>query len=247
MKTKKVYLTMDDVPSKDFKQKIDFLYEKNIQAICFCVGKDMAGHEEELIYAIKKGFILGNHSFSHGHFSDMSLEECTDDISKSDSLIEAVYKKANIKRPAKFFRFPFFDQGGNASGKEYEETHTTTNNDKKLALQAYLKELDYTHPDFKGINMKFFNDESLGKTIDVRCTFDQMEYWFGVNNAPFEMGKEENILHRIEEDAPYEGRALNCTDTVDVILIHDHEKTTDLFYKIVNRYAEKKFEFLRYF
>ena len=95
--------------------------------------------------------------------------------------------------------------------------------------------------------MKFFNDESLGKAIDVRCTFDQMEYWFGVNNAPFEMGKEENILHRIEEDAPYEGRALNCTDTVDVILIHDHEKTTDLFYKIVNRYAEKKFEFLRYF
>jgi precorrin-2 methylase len=58
------------------------------------------------------------------------------------------------------------------------------------------------------------------------------------------MCKEKAILHRIDEDVPYEGRSLNCLETSDIILIHDHEKTTRLFYKIIDRYLENKFEFL---
>lgn len=227
METKKVYLTVDDIPSKDFIPKVDFLYKKNIQAIFFCIGENIPGHEEDLIYAIKKGFILGNHSFKHENFQDISLEECKASISKTDELIEKVYKMANVKRPGKFFRFPYLNRGG----------------DKEAALQAFLKELGYTQPNFKGIDMKFFGDKSLLEKIDVRCTFDQMEYWFGNEDAPNGMDKAENILHRIEEDAPYEGKGLNCTDTVDIILIHDHEKTTELFYKIINRYVDKKIEF----
>ena len=44
-----------------------------------------------------------------------------------------------------------------------------------------------------------------------KCTFDQMEYNLGRENA--HMGLiVRKILGRIDEDAPYEGRALNCLD-----------------------------------
>lgn len=230
MNVKKVYLTVDDIPSKDFKQKIDFLYKKSIQAILFCIGRNMHGHEDDLIYAIKKGYILGNHSFNHEDFSSISLEECKNSISKTDELIEAIYKKANIIRQKKFFRFPYLNRGG----------------DNEAALQTYLTDLGYVQPKFEGINMNFIADKSLIEKVDVRCSFDQKEYWLDKKDAPDGMDKEENIMSRIEENLPLEGKGLNCFETTDIILIHDHEETTNLFYKIINRYVEKKIQFLNY-
>jgi len=51
------------------------------------------------------------------------------------------------------------------------------------------------------------------------------------------------ILARIDEDEPYAGRALSRADTVDIILVHDHRHTTDLFYRIIERYTEKGIHF----
>lgn len=252
MVTKKVYLTIDDAPSKDFKEKVNFLYEKNIQAVFFCIGENLIKYEDDVVYAVRRGFIVGNHSFNHRYFSDMSLEECKVSINMTEEIIEGIYKKSGIERPMKLFRFPHFDQGGDINSEEYEgkwsepqsEWSVYKNDDKRVAIQAFLNELGYTQPKFEGINIKFFSDKALMDGIDVRCTFDQMEYYLDQKNAPYGMSKEETILHRIDEDVPYEGRSLNCFETSDIVLIHDHEKTTRLFYKIIDRYLEKKFDFL---
>ena len=53
MVKKNVYLTIDDAPSKDFREKIDFLISKNIPAIIFCVGNKIEDRSEDVIYAIK--------------------------------------------------------------------------------------------------------------------------------------------------------------------------------------------------
>lgn len=253
MNIKKVYLTIDDGPSKDFREKVDFLYERNIPAVFFCLGENLVMHEDDVLNAIRKGFIIGNHSFKHRHFSDMSLEECKESILMTDEIIEILYKRSGSKRPMKLFRFPHFDQGGDISGKAYEskwskpksEWFSYKMEDKRTAIQAFLMELGYIQPQFIGINMKFFVDKTLMEGVDVRCTFDQMEYYLGKENAPYGMSKEEAILGRIDEDVPYEGRSLNCLETSDIILTHDEEKTTELFYKIINRYLEKNFEFLK--
>ena len=51
---------------------------------------------------------------------------------------------------------------------------------------------------------------------------------------PYGINSEKKILGRIDEDAPYEGRALNCLDTTDIILIHDQVRIPqNLFYKII--------------
>lgn len=72
---KKVYLTIDDSPSKDFRDKVNFLYERNIPAIFFCIGENIIKYKEDIEDAIRKGFLIGNHSFNHKHFSDMSIDE----------------------------------------------------------------------------------------------------------------------------------------------------------------------------
>jgi len=78
----------------------------------------------------------------------------------------------------------------------------------------------------------------------MRATFDQAEYWLNNPNAPLGLSSEEAIMTRIEADSPYQGLSLNRLDTVDIILMHDHEHTTALFYRIIERYLEKGIQFL---
>lgn len=246
---KQIYLTIDDAPSKDFKKKIEFLYEKSIPAIFFCIGENLIIRKEEVACAIRKGFVIGNHSYNHKHFSDLTIEEAKESIAITDDLIDEIYKISGIQRPIKVFRFPYFDQGGDESGEDYEkkwdrpesEWFLYSRNDRRLALQTFLKELGYVQPEFKGLNLKFFKDKEMLNYFDVRCTFDQMEYYLDKCNAPYGMEKEEVILGRIDEDIPYDGRTLNCLETSDIILLHDHERTTELFYKIINKYIKKEF------
>lgn len=250
---KKVYLTIDDAPTKDFKAKVDFLYERKIPAVFFCVGEYIENYKEDVVDAIKKGFIIGNHSYVHKHFSDLSIDEGKESIRLTDQIINEAYELAGVKRPIKVFRFPHFDLGGDNSGDDYEnkwskpesERYLYPRDDRRVAFQLYLEELGYSQPLFEGINFKYLADKKMFDFKDVRCTFDQMEYFFGLANAPYGMDKEEAILGRIDEDLPYEGRALNCLDTTDIILIHDHEHTSELFYKIIDKYIGKNFEFLK--
>ncbi len=225
---KSAYLTIDDSPSKDFTAKMEYLHQQGIPALFFCIGNLMQKNELVMRAAIERGFMIGNHSFSHPFFSTLSLEDCRREILQTDQIIEQLYQDAGVQRPAKYFRFPYFDIGG----------------DKQTELQQYLHELGYRQPPFDGINPKYFSDPSLLQGMDVRCTFDQAEYWYQQPDAPSGLSTAEAILARIDEDLPYEGRALNREDTVDIILVHDHDNTTELFYRIMARYIHKGIQFV---
>ncbi|MGC1378157.1 MAG: polysaccharide deacetylase family protein [Anaerolineales bacterium] len=250
---KKAYLTIDDAPSRDFAAKMEFLYRHGIPALFFCEGRHIEQREDDLRAAVERGFVIGNHAFSHPHFSDISTEACKQEILRTDELIEHIYRSAGLGRPARYFRFPYFDSGGDVSGAAYEakwngpksECFRYACADKQKELQGYLRELGYRQPKFEGVNLDYVDDPSLLTRVDVRCTYDQAEYWLHEANAPWGLSTEAAILGRIDEDFPHEGRSLNCEATVDIILAHDHEKTTDLFYRIVARYMEKGIQFLR--
>ena len=83
------YLVFDDSPSKDMKMKVDYLVLKKIPAIWFCI-EFLEQRPSYAVYAIEKGFIIGNHSYSHKHFSDLSLEQCYQEIEKTDKIIEHI-------------------------------------------------------------------------------------------------------------------------------------------------------------
>jgi peptidoglycan/xylan/chitin deacetylase (PgdA/CDA1 family) len=256
MTIKKAYLTIDDAPSSDFRNKVDFLSSHKIPAIFFCIGANIPKYENDMIYAIHKGFIIGNHSWSHPYFSDLSMAECQSEIRRTDEMIESVYQKSGVERPAKFFRFPYFDPGGDVNSAEFnkemrEAPYFRTiypRDDKRKALQSYLKTLGYRQPGFQGIHLQWFNSAKLPNESDVRCTFDQKEYWLNKEGAPQGLNKAEAILARIDEDYPEGGRALNDSGTTDIILIHDFDfsgQMIELFYKIMNRYIEKGICFLK--
>ena len=218
MKLKKVYLTIDDAPSDDFIKKIDFLKENKIQAIFFCLGKLLKRKEEDIIYAIKKGFIIGNHSYTHPHFSEISLEEAKKQIIKTDVIINNLYKKARTKRVLNVFRFPYGDKGG----------------ENKEAIQEFLKKLNYQQPKFKGISYHYFSELGLNKDLDVFWTFDFEEYI----NKDWKV-----IIAKINSKNPKFGGSLMNKTSSDIVLIHDHKETTGVFFKIIKELQKGMIKF----
>lgn len=168
---KLVYLTIDDSPSKNMMEKADYLLKKRIPAIFFCIGHLMEKNPDAILYAIKKGFIIGNHSYSHPFFSKIPLEQCYQEIAKTDKIIENLYSKANKKRPAKLFRFPYGDKGGQFINTIVLDKSIMINQPigkkKKNKIQRFLKDLGYSQPKFDNINYKYFKKFNLNKDQDI--------------------------------------------------------------------------------
>jgi len=210
------YLTIDDAPSKDFRQKVDFLLSKNIPAIWFCRGDLLQGtRESDLIYAIGKGFVIANHSFNHPRFSQIDLIEAKSQIEKTDKIIEEIYSKANVKRPAKLFRFPYGDKGG----KNYDE------------IQKFLGNLGYLQPKFDGINYGWFKNSSLSTDCDIFWTFDLREWCLKGNYDP-KIKKLDDVISLMHKKDLTGGELANPASS-EIILIHDHLQTTNEFPIIV--------------
>ena len=108
---KNIYLTIDDSPSIHTHKKVEYLRNHKIPALFFCRGEFIEKHPQEVINIIQNGFLVGNHSYSHPYFSEISLDDCIEEILKTEDLINQVYSAAKITRPAKVIRFPFGDLG----------------------------------------------------------------------------------------------------------------------------------------
>ena len=119
--TPRAYLTIDDSPTKHTDDLTDFLAERDIPAILFCVGGDytdlgvpcegMESMPDPIVRAIQKGFLIGNHTYSHSRYSDMRYEDMVKEIEKTESIIDGLYRRAGKARAAKLFRFRDIDRG----------------------------------------------------------------------------------------------------------------------------------------
>ena len=116
----KALLTIDDVSSKNTTAIVDYLCEKNITAIMFMVGEWAQKFPDELVYALKHGMIVGNHSYSHPFFSELSFEECKAEIDKNEEVLDRFYAEAGVERKYRPFRFPYGDKGGENKEKIQE-------------------------------------------------------------------------------------------------------------------------------
>jgi peptidoglycan/xylan/chitin deacetylase (PgdA/CDA1 family) len=222
------------------KRKIDFLASKKIPAICFCQGSLIEKNPDYIIYAIKKGFVIGNHSYNHPHFSRITLKECFDQIKRTDEIIEAIYKKAGVRRPAKVFRFPFGDKGG---GEDVEKGWPEDRREFIQSIQDFLKGLGYRQPKFKGINYKWYIDAGLLKDVDVYWTYYCMELETLEKNPMYGIKSLKEVLERVDEDVPEGERGLNFLGSNDIILIHDFVETADMFVPIMEKIISKGMKF----
>jgi peptidoglycan/xylan/chitin deacetylase (PgdA/CDA1 family) len=147
--TKFAYLTIDDAPSPDFLNKLNFLDAKGIRAVWFCQGNYMEQRPEMMLEAIRRGYIIGNHSYSHPHFSDLSLDQCYAEIRATHAIIDELYQRSGVARPHYFFRFPYGDKGDSLNDAlDIADAGGQAHRD---AVQAYLRKLGYVQPAFTDI------------------------------------------------------------------------------------------------
>ncbi|PHV70432.1 polysaccharide deacetylase [Sporanaerobium hydrogeniformans] len=241
---KKAYLTIDDGPSAFRKERVDILKKYDIQAIWFSSGEYLLKREEEAIYTIKNGGVIGNHSYNHPHFSAVVLEECYQQIKRTDEIIEALYKEAGVERPIKAFRFPYGDKG--VEKAFYDLDYSFEEKKRVEAIQGFLKELGYQTLEFKDIHYGYFQRLKEKKHIDWYWTYDAMEWCIFQERPPYGIKTLEDILELMEIDLPERWMGLNNKKSNEIIVVHDHDQTLEFFEPIIKAFLDKGINFKKY-
>lgn len=137
------YLTVDDAPSETLPEKLAALESHDVPALFFCEGRRLAEYPEHARQAVEAGFHVGNHAYSHEHASELSADELREEIQRTESLIEDVYAEAGVERPARLFRYPYGDKGGEQADR----------------FQDVLEEFGFTPPDPARIAYDWYDEE----------------------------------------------------------------------------------------
>jgi len=224
----KAVLTIDDISSKNTPQIVDYLVENGIKAVMFGWGENMEKLPKEAEYALKKGMIVGNHSYTHPHFSELSFEECVEEIEKCEAVLDKLYERVGVERKYRPFRFPYGDKGG----------------ENKETLQKYFKEKGFDKLDDTNIPFAAWKEMGLDKDIDTFWTFDFGEYCIR-KGSDFTM---DNVMQMIHYVDPESGAGLLVDGTEHLLIIHAHDETEELvpnYYKQILGYVmEKGVEFI---
>jgi len=99
---KEIALTFDDGPHpKITPEVLNLLDAYAVKATFFCIGKRVDDHKEIVKEADKRGHIIGNHSYHHGHLFDLqSSVKMTHELNQArNSIYHAIGKMANLFRP----------------------------------------------------------------------------------------------------------------------------------------------------
>lgn len=98
-----VLITIDDAPDKYALEMAETLEELDVNAIFFVNGHFLETDEEkEVLQEIyDKGFLIGNHTYSHANLQDITEEKQTEEIVKVNDMVEEI-----IGERPKFFRAP---------------------------------------------------------------------------------------------------------------------------------------------
>ena len=221
-------LTMDDFSSRNTPAIVDYLGEKHIPVIMFAWGENVEKYHDEALYAVKKGITIGNHSYTHPHFSEISFEEGVKEIEKCESVLDELYKEAGVKREYRPFRFPYGDKGG----------------ENKNLLQKYLVEQGFDKVHDSIIPYPWWKENGLDTDIDTLWTYDFAEY----NIRPESGFTMDDVFKKMHEMNPSSGAALFASDSYHILLFHAHDETEELapkYYKqILDECLAKGIEFV---
>jgi peptidoglycan/xylan/chitin deacetylase (PgdA/CDA1 family) len=98
-----LYLTFDDGPEPtNAPAVLDALRAAGAHATFFFVGREVERHPAIVRRAAEEGHAIGNHSYSHGRSTDLSLRALLEDVKRG----EAVLERASGVRP-RGFRPPY--------------------------------------------------------------------------------------------------------------------------------------------
>jgi peptidoglycan/xylan/chitin deacetylase (PgdA/CDA1 family) len=99
-KSKKIYLTIDDVPyyRKSFKQILGVLKKHDVKATFFVIADYVNDPKlwTLLIQAVQDGHLLANHGTTNSRHAMKSYDGLSKEIITCDKLIDQIYQEANL-------------------------------------------------------------------------------------------------------------------------------------------------------
>lgn len=259
---RKAYLTIDDSPSAELGALTDFLAERHVPALLFCRGDRLEDGLDRAVDAIGKGFVLGNHSYSHTRASQLGFSAMTNEILRTEALIDEAYRLARGRRPGKYFRFPHMDRGMGGWVVDYDqvpEAHRDTvirlfadglNIDltppdgaaRQLRddLQDWLARQGFTPPPFDGVTLPWYAETEIGRAVDAMFTFSTADWMI----TPRHLGKWpyqsiENLTQKIDDDT-----SLGQQETAHVILAHDQDGLLPVVASLIQHMLDSGFTFM---
>jgi len=225
---KTLYLTIDDAPSLDCVNKLNYLDDHNIKAIWFCEGRFIRERFEVAVDMVKRGHMIGNHAYSHPHFSDLSLTDWREEIIQTHLLVRQVYESAGRDWDKRYFRFPYGDKG---------------NDQNKDAIQDFLRQRGYVQPKWRRMTYQHFIKAGYLDDVDCYWTYDSLDWSPYSDHPDHDIDSPEKVLARIDEDVPAGGRGINYTGSSDIVLVHDHVTPDNLFQQIIDKLLTKNVRF----
>jgi peptidoglycan/xylan/chitin deacetylase (PgdA/CDA1 family) len=109
---KRIALTFDACPSSSHggfdSSIIQVLVDSGVPATFFLSGRWIAKHRHDAKYlASISNFELGNHSYSHPHFTSLSDDSVQHELKRTDSLLKKISRS-----PSRLFRPPYGETDG---------------------------------------------------------------------------------------------------------------------------------------
>ena len=258
----KAYLTIDDGPSEKFEELVDFLAAKKIPAVFFNRGDCMEERPDAVIYGIKKGYIMANHTYSHRRASKIPYEVMCEEITRTDEILDGLYAKADVDRPGKYFRFPYMDRGMGpffAEPAELKESYKAAHFDllsgglghepvvpgmceigRKRKIQKFLKDQGYTNLPVRGVTLDWYADSEMARGIDSLCTFSTSDWaLLARHKGKHGFNTVDDLKRKIDDD-----RGLKNKSSNHIILAHDQAEIHDVTIDLITHFIKRGFEFL---
>ncbi|STX28329.1 polysaccharide deacetylase [Legionella beliardensis] len=127
---KEIAITIDDLPfvgstngkpanvqrqQDRFLQMVQALVAYKVPATGFIIAGAIEKHQWALLELFReKGFILGNHTYSHKSLNNMSAEKYIADVDKADKIIQPFFSGP------KYFRYPYLAE---STGEKRQKVH----------------------------------------------------------------------------------------------------------------------------
>ncbi len=256
------YLTIDDGPSEKFESLVDFLFERKIPAVFFNRGDNMEARPEAVLYGIKRGFVMANHTYSHGRASGLPFEATCDEIRRTEDILEKLYRESGVKRPGKYFRFPYMDRGMGSFFVEPEDLkpeHLVAHMellgaglghkpevpgigliDKKRKIQKFLKSLGYEPLPAPGVTLSWYAGTEMATAIDSLCTYSTSDWaLLARHRGKHGFSTVQDLKDKIDSD-----RWLKESASRHIILAHDQAEIHDVTKTLIGHFVLRGFKFV---
>lgn len=103
------YLTFDDGPDPEHTPPLlDLLAKHGVKASFFLIGEKIEKHPELVQRIVAEGHLVGNHSYSHWEFRNMTLRKQLSEIHRTDALLSAFTRGHNhrVRTPRGYLAAP---------------------------------------------------------------------------------------------------------------------------------------------